>query len=189
MSDIQAIHIDSDSNGNERVERKLPAEIKLSVFTFPYRWDTWRGFWSNIREFFYAICAGWHRATKGYCRADCWNADLTISYHLIQILTEYRNVTRGWPDRSFDTFEEWIAYIDEIIDLLIYSQEDPDKISVWHDAWLEKCCGIPRSKWGEEENNILENYRNEVFEIERKQREAQKKAFEMLGEHLHEIWY
>ena len=119
---IQEIDID---RVNELPKRKLPEDIDLNISVFRNRWSwkTWHGFWGNIKEFFYALRPAWHRATKGYCRMDTWNVDYTLTVYLIKVLTEYRNVTNGSPV-MFDSFEEWIAAIDECIDQLVFSMRE-----------------------------------------------------------------
>ena len=125
MSNIQEINIDTK---NELPKRKLPEDVELdiSVFRNGWSWKTWRGFWENIKWFFRALKPAWHRATKGYCRMDTWNVDYTLTAYLIKVLTEFRNVTNGWPDQHFATFEEWIAEIDLCIDRLIFSAREVD---------------------------------------------------------------
>ena len=115
-------------NMAERTRRELPKDFNLniSVFQFPWRWGTWRGFWLNIRQFFHAWRPAWHRATRGCCRMDTWDVDRSLTIYLIKVLTEYRNLTDGWPAQFFSTFEEWIAAIDECIDSLIFSMRDVD---------------------------------------------------------------
>lgn len=121
MSDIQAISIDTT---NDLPKRKCPEDINLSVFKYSYSWKTWRGFWKNLAYFFRCWRPAWHRATKGFALCDTWNADYSITGYLIKVLIEYRNVTNGWPDQHFATFEEWIAALDECIDWLIFSARD-----------------------------------------------------------------
>ena len=122
MSNIQEISIDTI---NDLPKRKLPEDIdlNLSVFRSGWSWKTWRGFWENIKWFFRALRPAWHRATKGYCRMDTWNVDHSLTAYLIKVLTEYRNVTNGSP-LCFNSFDEWIAAIDQCIDWLIFSMRD-----------------------------------------------------------------
>ena len=187
MSDIQEINIDTE---NELPKRKLPEDIDLniSVFHSAWSWKTWRGFWENIRWFFRALKPAWHRATKGYCRMDTWNADYTLTAYLIKVLTEFRNVTNGWPDQHFATFEEWIAAIDQCIDWLIFSAEDPDKLNK-HWAEYQKFLHKGTKNWTEEERTIFDNYVADVNRIYEMQCEARKKAFAFLGEYLPHIWW
>lgn len=190
MSDIQAINIDTE---NELPKRKLPEDIDLdvSVFRSGWSWKTWRGFWENVRWFFLAWKPAWHRATKGYCRMDTWNVDYTLTVYLIKVLTEFRNVTNGWPDRHFASFEEWIAAIDQCIDWLIFSMRDTDCVELCphYTEWAEKVVGKTNGEPTEEQAAVCKAYTEEVNAAYQKQCEAREKAFAFIGKYLPHIWW
>lgn len=188
MSKTQEFDIDTE---NELPKRKLPKDLyNLSVFNYPWNWKSWRGFWRNLAYFFASLRPAYHRATKGYCRMDTWNADSTICTYLIKVLTEYRNVTNGYPgNEDFPTFEAWIAYIDEIIDLLIYSEQETDLMNDYYHEWEQRCCGVPKNKWTDEMHDILQRYISENQTLYEAQKAAREKAFAMLGKHLNHIWW
>ena len=187
MSKTQEINIDTE---NDLPKRKIPDDLyNLSVFNYQWDWKTWRGFWENLIYFFKCLRPAYHRATKGYCRMDTWNADSTITAYLIKVLTEFRNVTNGWPDQEFETFEAWIAYIDEIIDLLIFSHKEIDTLNDYYEPWRRHCWCKPPSKWTDADKDIYEHYLAENERIYNKQQEAREQAFAMLGKHLNHIWW
>jgi hypothetical protein len=188
MSKTQEIDIDME---NDLPKRKLPKDLyNLSVFQYHWSWKSWRGFWKNLAYFFKCLRPAYQRATKGYCRMDTWNADSTITTYLIKVLTEYRNVTNGYPgNEDFPTFESWTAYIDEIIDLLIYSDTLKDEMNVFYKDWKEECCGTPKSEWQDRHRYIYEHYVAENERIYINQKAAREKAFAMLGKHLNHIWW
>ena len=189
MSNTQALNIDTE---NKTLKREMPKELNLSVFQYPYSWNTWYGFWRNLRYFFRCWRPAWHRATKGFCRMDCWNVDQSMTSYMIKVLIEFRNCTCGWPDQYFTTFEEWIAYIDEIIDLLIFSLKDTDddELCPHHTEWWEKCCQKKGDgEYSKEQIEIRDAYIAEVNAAYAKQKAARIKAFSMLGEHLDHIWW
>ena len=189
MSDIQAINLDEEEY--ERVPRELPKDIELnlSVFRCDYKWSSWHGFWENIKWFFRSWRPAWHRATRGYCRMDTWNADVTICIYLIKVLTEYRNVTNGYPgNEEFPTFEKWIAAIDQCIDWLIFSVEDPDKLNKRYVEYQKFSLKGPKN-WTDEEHILFDEYVLEANEVYKKQCETRKKAFAFLGEYLPHIWW
>ena len=188
MSKTQEIDIDMENN---LPKQKLPDNLySLSVFNYPWSWKSWRGFWRNLIYFFKCLRPAWHRATKGYCRMDTWNADSTICTYLIKVLTEYRNVTNGYPgNEDFPTFESWIAYIDEIIDLLVYCEADRDTLNDYYQSWCDQCCNVPRSRWSDEQEDIYNRYVAENQTLYEAQKDAREKAFAMLGKHLGHIWW
>jgi hypothetical protein len=182
MSNIQAIHV---------AEKPEPRKVKnnCSVFRFPYTWKSWYGFWHNIKELGYIIRAIKDRAVKGHCNCDVWNCGDSIEDYLVNILTEYRNNTYGWPDGEFATFEDWVAYIDEIIDLLEYARQDPEDLSEYHELWVERVLERYDTEQTEWDKELNKKYYEDVREISTKQKEALQKAFAMLSEHLKEIWW
>lgn len=185
MNNTQAINIDTT---NDLPKRKTPKELRNSVFRFNYSWKTWRGFWNNIVYFFRCWRPAWDRATKGYCRMDTWDADYSITTYLINVLIEYRNSTDGGPDGEFATFEEWIAFIDEIIDDLIYSIEDPDKLNKYNGLY-DSFAIKNSSEWNEVEREVFDKYIEEVKLVYDKQRKARERAFVRLGIYLPHIWW
>ena len=185
MNNIQEINIDTE---NDLPNRKVPTDLNLSVFRYDWSWKTWRGFWKNLVYFFRCWRPAWDRATKGYCRMDTWNVDYTLTAYLIKVLTEYRNVTNGWPDSEFETFEEWIAAIDECIDQLISSVKEIDELNPYR-ADYDKFVGKAYSNWSEKEHLDFDKYVEETNKIYEKQCEARKKAFAFLGEYLPHIWW
>lgn len=185
---MSSMQIDTE---NDFPKRKLPENLyNLSVFQYHWSWKSWRGFWKNLVYFFKCLRPAHQRATKGYCRMDTWNADMTICTYLIKVLTEYRNVTNGYPgDNDFPTFESWIAYIDEIIDLLIYCTTEIDELNEYYESWRDECCNVPRSEWTDSQEDIYKHYVAENLTLYGAQKEAREKAFSMLGKHLNHIWW
>lgn len=171
-------------------EKQTPrtVENRMSVYTYPYRWRTWRGFWGNIKAWFDNKSAARQRAKQGYCISDVWNADHSIIDYIINVLCEYRNHTIAWPDQYFTTFEEWIAYIDEIIDLFDYSRQNPDEL-IPYAKELDEILATKRENRTDEQNALVEKYYQSEQEIYKTQCEKRKLAFEKLSAHIDQIWY
>ena len=173
------------------LENNIPKRIAInecSVFTYPWKWNTWRGFWRNIAQFFDNLGAAWQRATKGYCVGDIWNLDYSVINYLINTLTEYRNTTVSWPDRlTFETYEEWIDYIDHIIDELEFARADRDEYNEYAAAY--HAMGIkPYNQYTDEEKLLLGNYIDRDAELYRKQQSFARTAIIRLAEHLDDMW-
>jgi hypothetical protein len=159
---------------------------RLSVFTYPWKWNTWHGFWHNIAQFFDNIGAAWQRATKGYCAGDLWNFDITLVDYLINTLTEFRNTTQSWDDSRFESFEEYIEYIDDIIDDLEYARLDPDEINPLYEEW-SKLSGR-YIELEDEERELVKRYNEEERSILMKQKLAVQKALSLLSEIVDDLW-
>ena len=171
MSDILAINTEEDYDQGTRV-CKLPS---MSVYTFDWKWTTWRGFWRNIKQWFDNRKAAKQRAKLGYCYGDIWNCGNNICQRMAHMLTHYRNKCNSWPDRSFPAFKEWIEYIDEIIDLLEFAEADPDAIIEQSHVFGEM----------NDKDISLEEYRA-VYEA---QTAARQKALAMFATYADDIWW
>jgi hypothetical protein len=160
----------------------------MSVYTYPYRWRSWRGFWGNIKAWFDNKGAAKQRAKQGYCVGDVWNAGNSIVDYIINVLCEYRNRTIAWPDQYFTTFDEWVAYIDEIIDLLDYSRQDADELIDFAGEFYE-VLKVKHEDRTDEQNALVEKYYKAEQEIYETQCAKRKVAFAKLSAHIDQIWY
>ena len=178
-SDIHNIVFDED----ERREKRK-ASIKLVTRGFPYTWRRWRGFLSNIKCFFRDISDFFRRGKNGYTPFDSVEAGDNIVHYIIVILTEFRNNTDTYPDCEFDSFEEWIAFVDTIIDLLEFSEQDPDDFNKYY----SKFSGYCENPWGKMSNDIYDSWYAENERIMKLQKDARTKAFQMLSEYIDALW-
>ena len=105
------------------------------------------------------------------------------------MLTHFRNKCNSWPDRYFPTFKEWIAYIDEIIDLLEFAEADPDELNDYTEPFHEVCRKRREGNEPENYHEILDKYWNEGLSIYEAQKAARKKALAMFAEYADEIWW
>ena len=186
MSDTIRIH---DLNLDDKPEKR-EMKTELSVFTYPYRWRSIGGIWCNIRTFFYNIKCMFQRARKGVCDKDTWNFDYTLTDYLIASLTQFRNHTNSYPDTDFASFEDWIAYIDDIIDKLDFVRQDPSEdMNEWYNAWQTQCCSKPKNEWTDEDELVFRKYIEESERIEKGQAKVRKSAFIALSKHLPDIWW
>lgn len=173
-------------NVEERPARKV--KNYMSVYTYPYTWRTWYGFWGNIKSWFTNQVAAKQRAKRGYCTDDVWDCGDSIVNYIINVLCEFRNKAQGYPDQYFDTMEEWIGYIDKIIDLLEYSRQDLDKLNEFAAAYYE-VIKVDEKKRTEEEQMTIDKYYERRAEIYEEQAARRKVAFAKLAAHLSEIWW
>lgn len=184
MSDILAINTEEDFGQGTR-KCKLPS---LSVYTYDWKWNTWRGFWKNIKQWFDNRAAAKQRAKWGYCYGDIWNCGDTICCQMAHMLTEFRNKCNSWPDGKFDSFEEWIAFIDEIIDLLEIAECDPDELNCYAEEY-NKVLMVSRNERTPEQEELSRLYYKEEIEIYERQKSARMKALTMFAENAPYIWW
>lgn len=184
MGNINAINLDEYDQGTRVC--KLPS---LSVYTYDWKWTTWRGFWHNIKQWFDNRRAAKQRAKLGYCYGDIWNCGNNECVRLAHMLTHFRNKCKSWPDRYFSTFKEWIEYIDEIIDLLEFAETDPDELNEYAEAFTNALYNIPVDKEDEAYKELRDRYYGEVRAIYEGQKGARKKALAMFAEYADDIWW
>ena len=185
MSDIHAIDIKEDYEQGTRI-CKLPS---MSVYTFDWKWNTWHGFWRNIKQWFSNRKAAKQRAKLGYCYGDIWDCGNNICQRMAHMLTAYRNKCCSWPDRDFPTFKEWIAYIDEIIDLLEFAESDPDELNEYTEAFSNALHSTPADKEDKAYEELRQKYYNECRSIYDRQTAARQKALTMFAKYADNIWW
>ena len=185
MGDILAINTDDKYDQGTRV-CKLPS---MSVYTYDWRWTTWRGFWENIKQWFDNRKAAKQRAKLGYCYGDVWDCGNNICKRMAHMLTDYRNKCNSWPERSFPTFKEWIKYIDEIIDLLEFAETNPDELNDYAEAFDEACRRKYEGDKPADYDEIFNRYWDESRSIYEGQKSARKKALAMFAEYADDIWW
>lgn len=185
MSNILAINTEEDYDQGTRV-CKLPS---MSVYTYHWKWNTWHGFWQNIKQWFDNRKAAKQRAKFGYCYGDVWYCGNNICQRMTHMLTHYRNKCDSWPDRSFSTFKEWIEYIDEIIDLLEFAETDPEELNDYTEAFTAAFYSTPVDKEDEAFKELRDRYYNEIRSIYERQTAARQKAFAMFATYADDIWW
>ena len=60
----------------------------------------------------------------GFSDSELWNLDVTIAEFILPRLKRFRDYTQGWPCQRFDTFEDWQAAIDKMIESFEFVIED-----------------------------------------------------------------
>lgn len=168
--------------------RELPSYIRLNVFNYGWsRWNTWRGFWSNIKNIPKVFKSAWHRATKGYCTIDLYNLGDTYLAHILSTLIDFRNNTCSYP-LSYASHSEWIAQLDKYIDDLIYITTDNDKQNEFN-ADYEKILSIPYANKTEEDMALIKKYTDRDTELTLEKREKIKSLFVSLSKDIPELWW
>ena len=161
-----------------------------SLYEMPYKWKSFRGFWGNI---FYWLTKRRkymkQRSRYGYCDVDVWNCGDHLVEQMAATLTEFRNTTNCWPDRYFDTYEQWIAYIDEIINLLEYALTDNEELNEYYPKWKETWEWDKERRDSMEYITLFDKYCAEVNRIYKSQIQAREEAFNLLAPYIHLIWW
>lgn len=183
MNNIHEINLNSEA----RPEKMPLKKVELNVFQPIYRWDTWAGFWSNIKYFFLAIGQTFQRGTKGYCDWDIPNCGYNIFDYMVNMLIEFRNRTHSWPDYEYQTYEQWIAEIDDIIDKLDFARQESDEFNTYAEEF-DRVMEIPCSQRTDEDREIISAYFEENTIIHDTQRKAAEKAFAWIGKHAKDLW-
>lgn len=125
----------------------------------------------NIKSFF-------QRGTKGYCDEDLWEIDSWFLKIMPKILEEFKKKTMGWPDNLYNSFEEYIADIDKLIELFNIAKRDPSE-----NKYLDELIS------SNYKDDIFDKYRNESDKIYKQNKNALKEAFELFYKLFDSLWW
>jgi hypothetical protein len=89
-------------------------------------------------------------------------------------------------DQLFTSYEEFIDYLDDIIDELEYARLDPDTINPLYEEW-SKLSGR-YIELEDEERDLVKRYNEEERSILMKQKLAVQKALSLLSEIVDDLW-
>ncbi len=180
MSNIQSYELDAEVKPRE-------TKVNLSVFTYPWSWKSWTGFWRNIQCFFRNIKKMFQRAKRGYCYSDTYDCGDTMIDYIIALLTGFRNRVDAYPAEDFASFEEWIAYLDFIIDELQYANTCPDELNKWWGIWCE--LREKENRNFELEDRVYGLYREKLKEIQYDQQKRLEEAMVRLSLYIKDLWW
>ena len=137
----------------------------------------------NARMFFRQVKWAYQRITRGYSDPDWWDMDTHLSKLIAQMLRKLAKDGMGYPgNEEFPTYESWENYLNEIANLLEYSNSDlPNE---YEDAWL-KTFNDEKSP---EEKEITNKYLDKELDNDNKKIEARKKAWAMLDPIFESLW-
>lgn len=183
MNGIHAI----DLNSEARPAKVATKETGLNLFRPVYRWTSWTGFWSNIGFFFRAIGQMFQRAKNGYCDWDIIDCGPNIIDRTINMLIEFRNTTNSWPDMEYNSYEDWIAEIDEIIGKLDFARQEPDEFNTCLEDF-KMVLEIPYSERTEDDKAVVDAFFEENATICEIQQQSAESAFAWIGKHAKDLW-
>lgn len=169
----------------ERVMRT--PDVNMVIPLFPYTWFSFRGFFGNIGNFFKSFKSWFRRARRGYATYDVWECGENIVNYMILMLTEYRNMVCSYPDYMFSSYDEYIAYIDTIIDKLTYGIKEPSELNKYTDSFWA-AFKKPEDKRSEMDQFKIALYRKTNDEIVEAQQKALEEGFSMFAKIQRDLW-
>lgn len=95
-----------------------------------------------------------------------------------KILEEFKKKTNGWPDNLYNSFEEYIADIDKLIELFNIAKRDPSE-----NKYLDELISSNYKK------GIFDKYINESDKIYKQNKDALKEAFELFYKLFDSLWW
>ena len=131
-----------------------------------------------IRQIFRNIKSFFQRGTKGYCDEDLWEIDSWFLKIMPKMLEEFKKKTMGWPDNLYNSFEEYIADIDKLIELFNIAKRDPSE-----NKYLDELIS------SNYKDDIFDKYRNESDKIYKQNKNALKEAFELFYKLFDSLWW
>jgi hypothetical protein len=124
---------------------------------------------------------GWYdRARRGWGKRDAWNMSHYLARVLSEMLGTLADEAHGWPDKKYETFEEWQNALRENATALgeWYEGERGGNDDLW-DRWYEAA-----SERKDEAKDIVEQMH--VEEAERLSRA--KEAMHWVADHFESLW-
>jgi len=131
-----------------------------------------------IRQIFRNIKSFFQRGTKGYCDKDLGEIDSWFLKIMPKMLEEFKKKTMGWPDNLYNSFEEYIADIDKLIELFNIAKRDPSE-----NKYLDELIS------SNYKDDIFDKYRNESDKIYKQNKNALKEAFELFYKLFDSLWW
>ena len=95
-----------------------------------------------------------------------------------KMLEEFKNKTMGWPDNLYNSFEEYIADINKLIELFNIAKRDPSE-----NKYLDE---VISSNY---KDDIFDKYRNESDKIYKQNKNALKEAFKLFYKLFDSLWW
>lgn len=169
---------------------------KLNTFNNYYSpWKYPKNWVSNIRCFLSSFKYSYQRITKGYCDKDLWDLSSYYLKLLSSTLNEFSNITEGWPDQKFSSFEDWQSHIRIMSKKFYTADEDADFYPhPAQDKWLEYVKDkplpfsiIPDNK-DEIEKGLSDKMLSEDYKIKVKREKDFEEALAMLNEVFWHLW-
>ena len=171
----------------EEERLKRTPDVSMVIPLFPYTWFSFRGFFGNIGNFFQSFKSWFRRARRGYATYDVWECGENIINYTILMLTEYRNMVCSYPDYMFSSYDEYIEYIDKIIDKLTYGIKNPSELNKYTDSFWA-AFKKPEHKRSEMDQFKIALYRKTYDEIIEAQQTAIEEGFSMFAKIQKNLW-
>ena len=115
------------------------------------------------------------KLTRGWVESEIWSMSQSLALRTGSMLIELSNTSHGWPDKSYETFEEWVSALKENGNKLVAygKQEGVEGMLNYLDLEDEK----ERSK-----------AREAVEDLERKLAENAREAWMWVATHHEDLW-
>jgi hypothetical protein len=162
---------------------------KMNVWGFCPTYSNWfTNAWEHIKFIPTAIKFTYQRAKYGVCDWDTYDLRDTLDDYFVNLLYSFRERTRSFPDTDFETFEDWIAFIDSLINELLYLRADDDLLNEYHPAYLA-IADKNTSEWTDDERISYNEYLRRVQAIWEEKNRRRTKLYTKIGEYNRHFWW
>lgn len=158
---------------------------------------------NKFKYFFRGFKYAYQRATRGYCDMDTWDLDIYYLNLFKNSLSAFTDLTNGWNDTKYETFDEYVTDIKSQIDKIDYVLSDVYEENEYWEEYSEILKTTQRTKpseysdaavqvyWdmNEEQKLIQEKFRNRDDEIKLKHEIVRNEVFDWLKENIQELWW
>lgn len=157
---------------------------KISIFK--YGRLSWRRPIDSIKLIFRRLKWGYQRILRGYCDYDIWEMDYFLGTLLSDMCFNFADNASGWPDTKFETYEDWVEYLQEMGRCFRFTKEEAYPTPAF-DEWSDN---LPEN-WlcTREENERMRELSQAMRQEEQDIWEQRQKYKNMALDSLKEIWF
>lgn len=156
------------------------------ISVFKYGRLSWRRPIESIKLIFRRLKWGYQRIVRGYCDYDIWEMDYFLGTLLSDMCFNFADNASGWPDSKFETYEDWVEYLQEMGRCFRFTKEEVYPTPTL-DKWADSISPYD-NEWINREDELTQAMREEDKRIFSERESYKDKALKMLDYVWFNLW-
>ena len=156
------------------------------ISVFKYGRLSWRRPIESIKLIFRRLKWGYQRIVRGYCDYDIWEMDYFLGTLLSDMCFNFADNASGWPDSKFETYEDWVEYLQEMGRCFRFTKEEVYPTPAL-DKWADSISPYD-NEWINREDELTQAMREEDKRIFSERESYKDKALKMLDYVWFNLW-
>ena len=156
------------------------------ISVFKYGRLSWRRPIESIKLIFRRLKWGYQRIVRGYCDYDIWEMDYFLGTLLSDMCFNFADNASGWPDSKFETYEDWVEYLQEMGRCFRFTKEEVYPTPAL-DKWADSISPYD-NEWINREDELTQAMREEDKRISSERESYKDKALKMLDYVWFNLW-